>query len=278
MTVEQIAHEKRALVLGGAGMLGRQVTLASRRAGYQTWRVGHEVPITNYAALKTLDREVVPHVVVNCAGLVPYKGRWTGPQMIATNALGPWVVREAFPESRVIHISTDCVFDGQRRWGERYSISDRPNATNLYGRSKALGECPLSINVRTSFIGFDHGLLQWVLSRPAGSTIPGWQMASWSGATVYDVADALVHFFDGDLQDMGVNRSGLVHLVAAPIDKGIVLQWIKELFELDITVEQVKTPVINRTLKPTHLIERNLDRLKVIADERAPALEEARVG
>ena len=86
---------------------------------------------------------------------------------------------------RIIHFSTDCVFSGTKG---QYTEEDTPDAGDLYGRSKLLGEVTAdnAITLRTSIIGrglfSSSGLLEWFLSQ-AGNRIKGYRRAFYSGVT-----------------------------------------------------------------------------------------------
>lgn len=242
------------LVLGGRGMLGRAVAKASREAGLEVFVAGSEVDVASYDAMRTIESETTPHVVVNCAGVTPDKMRRPA-QMVRANALGPWVVASAFKGARIINISSDCVFDGSRLSPFAYTVEDRFDATDLYGRTKAMGECPEAINVRTSFIGFEHGLLRWLIDQPPGTAVDGWLNAMWSGGTVYDIAHEIVQLYGAP------ELSGVVHLSSNPIDKWSLVSWLNHNLRLDLTILPVEEPRVNRALKATRHFERNLDRL-----------------
>jgi len=233
-------------------MLGEAVRASAKMAGYEVWSSGSQHDVANYIAMKRLNHAFGPHVVVNCAGVIPTRSTWPI-AAIRTNALGPWVVNAVFTASRVVNVSTDCVFNGSDR--QPYLHTQLPNATDLYGRTKAMGEATGCVNVRCSFIGLRHGLLAWLLSQPAGAIIDGWANALWSGGTVYDVADALVD------QMLDVDP-GTYHLADdRAVSKYGVLCRLVELFDLDIEVRPQHEPYINRALHPTHHLERRLERL-----------------
>lgn len=88
---------------------------------------------------------------------------------IYLNSVLPHFLAEelADTKTKLIHISTDCVFEGDKG---RYSEMDRPNAISYYGRSKALGEVidDRNLTIRTSIIGPELkkdgiGLFHWFM-------------------------------------------------------------------------------------------------------------------
>lgn len=234
------------LVLGHKGMLGREVVEAGRRCEHQMIYSGGYDIVTS-AGLVLANREIEPDAVINCAGIIPAKcGDNVG--MLLVNAVGPHNVAKHFPGVHIVQVSTDCVFGGRDRGP--HAVYKHPDPDSLYGRSKLAGELtgPYHTTVRTSFIGYDHGLLPWFLSQTG--VVDGWYNAMWSGSTVYEVARKLV--------DIACNGpAGLVHLATKKaISKCDVLHLLKRGFDLELPkIRHSEYPMIFRDLKPTHLLE-----------------------
>lgn len=249
---------KRILLFGGSGMLGKRLYGRLIAAGHQVAAPSHsEFPIDYITEIVgQLARTLAwrPILIINCAGAIPEREP-VAECMIRANAVGPHIIaRDAarFGGIPVIHISTDCVFSGApdlRHPGRRYGAFNIPNAHDLYGRSKALGEVqvPHVTNVRTSFIGPEHGLWAWLASQPDGATVDGWQGAYWTGSTVDAVADAIAR-----MAAMDTPPGGTVHLATAgKISKHEVLCRLKEWLGLNVTIRPVYEPRIDRALLPT---------------------------
>jgi dTDP-4-dehydrorhamnose reductase len=253
----------RVLVLGGRGMLGRAVAKESRLQGWEVVAAGSEMDITSLPKMLELERQIHPHIVINCTGVIPIRLIFprTLLDMIQVNAIGPWVMRQAFQVSKLIHVSTDCVFSGDLTSGHAYYITHPTSGRDLYGRSKAMGEIPDAMVIRTSFIGFEHGLLNWVSTRNPGTHIDGWKNALWTGGTVYDVAKALVGCYES-------HRVGLEHLAAAPMNKAQLIRDLVFILQLDLEVDEVEEPHVNRMLHPTIPLERRLDQLDAVWREK----------
>ena len=146
----------------------------------------------------------------------------------------------------MIQFSSDCIFDGVKG---NYIESDFSNATDLYGKSKALGEVDYLANVvtmRTSSIGrevFPHGgLVEWFLGN-RGKTITGYKKAIYSGFPTKRLAEVISGFIlpNPDL-------SGILHVAAPAIDKWTLLQMIKEHFNLKIEIAANEEFNIERSL------------------------------
>jgi len=130
------------LVTGAGGMLGREVVAAAAARGLDCVGLGHgELDITDEGAVRAAVREHAPATIVNCAG-------WTGvdsaemheAQALAINRDGTALLAGAATATgaRLIHVSTDYVFDG--RATRPYVESDPTGPSTAYGRTKLAGE------------------------------------------------------------------------------------------------------------------------------------------
>src|SRR4029450_12712014 len=131
--------------------------------------------------------------VVNAVGIVKQRREADDPATaIVVNALLPHRLAERCREvgARLIHLSTDCVFAGTRG---AYTEADVPDAGDLYGRSKLLGEVDREgcLTLRTSMTGREiqssRGLIEWFLSR-RGQHVPGYSRARFRGLTTLQPA------------------------------------------------------------------------------------------
>jgi len=199
--------KNRVLVLGAGGMLGHMAVrvlsescevFGSTRAKMQDsgalskflpgdrWVSG--VDVLHNDVLETLLAEVQPHFVVNCVGLVKQKmSATTFIDSIEINALLPHRLSKACEKtnSKLIQVSTDCVFTCDQGIKE---LEHEPNATDLYGRTKFLGEIPYgsALTLRTSIVGRQlsgaESLFEWILSQNGG-IINGYRKALYTGLT-----------------------------------------------------------------------------------------------
>ena len=189
-----------------------------------------------------------PDVVFNCIGRIPSKAK-SPAEMIESNARWPHTLAATFPDSRIIHVSTDCVFSGRKHtFSGGYTTNDLPDPVDLYGRSKLCGESAERnvLNVRTSFIWFDHGLLPWLLEHE-GPTVPGWLNALWTGSTAPAVARGLL-----DIAEDSCYETGVVHLSSRwKKSKYEVLAQLNRVLALGLEVSESVYPYVNRALEPT---------------------------
>lgn len=246
----------RILIMGGDGMIGHQLL--------RQWRSRHDVRVTlhrdlpayleygglftaanSYCGIDVLRAEDLmsvfadfqPQAVINTAGIVK--------QQAASKASIPSLeINALFPHrlallckataSRLVQLSTDCVFSG-RAGG--YLETDNPDADDLYGRTKLLGEVydDHCITVRTSAIGAEMsrkvGLLEWFLAQK--EPVKGFSKAIYSGFTTIELSriieKLLVEF---------PTAHGLYHVSSAPISKYDLLTLVKK--KLNAPVEIIR--------------------------------------
>jgi dTDP-4-dehydrorhamnose reductase len=190
--------------------------------------------------------EVRPEVVINCIGLVKQLEEANDPiQALSINALLPHRVARlcALVGARLIHVSTDCVFSG-RKGG--YAETDTPDAEDLYGRSKLLGEVDYpSITLRTSIIGHElnsaHGLIGWFLAQKSG--VKGYSRAIFSGLPTCELARVV--------RDFVIPRPelhGLYQVAAAPISKYELLRLVNQQYGKDLSIAPDEALKIDRSL------------------------------
>lgn len=189
-----------------------------------------------------------PDVVVNCVGIIKQRASAKDPvQSISVNALFPHRVARLSMAAgaRLIHISTDCVFGGT---AGPYNEADPPDAEDLYGRSKLLGEVggPGCLTLRTSMIGREvtsgHGLVEWFLAQP-GPDVPGFTRAVFSGLTTHALAEVVL-----EIAERHHDLHGLYHVSAEPITKFDLLRLVASQFGLERTIVPVDEPAIDRSL------------------------------
>jgi dTDP-4-dehydrorhamnose reductase len=206
------------------------------------------IDIANTEMLVRLFKTERPTVVINCVGVIKQLSAAKDPLVsIATNALFPHRLADlcATADARLIQISTDCVFTG-RRGG--YRESDVPDAEDLYGRTKLLGEVdyPNAITLRTSIIGHEletHvSLVDWFLNQQ-GPTVRGYRKAIYSGLPTIELAKVI--------RDIVIPRqqlNGLWHVASDPINKYELLRLIAEIYGKRIEIIPDDTVAIDRSL------------------------------
>jgi dTDP-4-dehydrorhamnose reductase len=189
-----------------------------------------------------------PDVVINCIGLTKHHKEAEDPLLaIPLNALLPHRIAELCQVvgARLVHVSTDCVFAGSRG---NYLETDAPDATDIYGKSKILGEVINSthaITLRTSTIGHElnsaYGLLEWFLAQK--TSCKGFSRAIFSGLpnTVFAqiVRDYVIPHPE---------LHGLYHVAADPINKYDLLQLVARQYNKSIDITREDNFIIDRSL------------------------------
>jgi dTDP-4-dehydrorhamnose reductase len=195
-----------------------------------------------------------PDIVVNCVGLVKQLAAGSDPlAALPINSLFPHRLLRLckVAGARLIHISTDCVFDGAKGL---YSESDVASARDTYGLSKYLGEVhdPHAITLRTSIIGPEldsaHGLVSWFLAQRAG--VKGFTRAIFSGLPTVELARVI--------RDFVIPRaelSGLYHVSAEPISKHDLLLLVAREYGKSIDIAPESEVIIDRSLDSTRFRE-----------------------
>jgi dTDP-4-dehydrorhamnose reductase len=198
--------------------------------------------------LEVLVDELRPDYVINAVGLIK-QHKCLATEMIRLNSWLPWHIQQILQKKggRFIHFSTDCVFRGDQG---NYAEQVTPDVTDIYGRSKALGEIADQTNtlcLRTSIIGRElknHlSLVDWFLGQPVGAALHGYQGAIYTGLPTHSVAKFLVNVIK-----LAPELSGLYHLSSDPISKYDLLCRIRERASLDVTIDPVTEPRIDRSL------------------------------
>jgi len=259
----------RILVLGGEGMLGHKMfqTLSERYpdtfcsirgklddAFYRDislFTAGAAIPetdIMDWPAVSGQLRESRPDYVVNCIGIVKQRAAaHEAIPSITINSLLPHQLAHLLEEwgGRLIHFSTDCVFDGHTG---SYTETSPSNAEDLYGRSKYLGEVayPNALTLRTSIIGRElaefKSLLEWFL-RNGGGKVKGYRRVIYAGVTTNYMAQLVANLITDH-----PTLAGLYQVTSPPIDKYDLLCRLKEAYKLDLEIEPDDDMVSDRSM------------------------------
>jgi dTDP-4-dehydrorhamnose reductase len=189
-----------------------------------------------------------PDVVINAVGIVKQRrDAESATTTIAVNALLPHRLADqcAAAGARLIHISTDCVFAGTKG---AYTEADVPDAHDLYGRSKLLGEVDRAgcLTVRTSMVGREirtsRGLFEWFFSH-RGEIVPGFTRARFSGLTTAELSRVIA-----DIVQRQPELRGVWHVAGDPINKFDLLTIVNDAFRLGSTLRADESFVCDRTL------------------------------
>lgn len=255
----------RILVLGASGMLGNaMLRVMSERDGWTVYgtlrapnkalqalapraQLLHGVHADQPDCLMAAFIQSRPQVVINCVGLIKQLALADDPlEAIPINGLLPHRLASLceLAQARLVHVSTDCVFSGGQG---NYRESDIPDARDLYGRSKLIGEVCYgnAITLRTSIIGHelgrDHGLIGWFLAQQG--RVSGYTEAIFSGLPTCELARVV-----RDHVIPNTDLHGLYHVAAEPISKHDLLQIVSHEYGKRLHIEPDDKVKINRSL------------------------------
>lgn len=247
---------QKILILGAAGMLGHTLfNLLGKNNGFEVYGtirnpdsfIGRPSPGLKDRILSGVDagdfdtiiralKDVKPDVVINCIGIIKQLPSADDPlTAISINALLPHKIAAVCGSTgaRMIHISTDCVFSGDKG---NYTEEDISDAIDLYGRTKFLGEVDYShcITLRTSIIGHElkskYGLIEWFLAQQG--KVRGFTNAIYSGFPTVEIACIIAGFV---IPNPGL--SGLYQVSSEPVSKYDLLQLVAKEYKKQIEIE-----------------------------------------
>lgn len=260
-------YQMKILILGGNGMIGHKIFQVLNEDFKNTWvlirKKKRDLPYVNFFNSNIIegfeledDKTLFsfldnfnPDIIINAVGITIRRGvnekisKSIFINSLLPNLLEDWVNR--MPNKRLIHLSTDCVFNGELG---SYNEESIPNATDIYGRTKILGEVKGSntITLRSSMIGRElenfTELFEWVISQK-GSRIKGFNNAIYSGITTIRMARYI------KLIIMNFPKlSGLFNVSSEPISKYNLIKLLNKNFDLNLTIEIENSYKTNKVL------------------------------
>ncbi|MBZ9686407.1 SDR family oxidoreductase [Clostridium estertheticum] len=237
---------KKILVLGATGMAGHMIsnyfkTLSEK---YVVFDICHTVKLEEKSIvldihdlnlLNTIIAELNPDIIINSIGILNRNAEDDPSNTIFINSYFPRYLEKQFKNTntKLIHLSTDCVFSGDTG---NYNENSVPDGMDLYAKTKVLGEINNNkdLTVRTSIIGPElktngTGLFHWFM-RQTG-TVTGYSKVMWSGVTTLQLAKCLDLMIENNL-------NGLYNLTSkASISKYELLKIVNSVFEKSILIE-----------------------------------------
>ena len=271
----------KILILGAYGMIGHKLflTLSKRfdlfatcRSFHKKWshilpkeRLFADVHADNFDSVIGAVKSIAPDVVINCIGIVKQLDAAKDPIIAITiNALFPHhlalICKNA--GARLIHFSTDCVFNGVKG---NYTDDDPSDANDLYGRTKFLGELnfPHCVTLRTSIIGHELngrlGLIDWFLSQEG--KVRGFTQAIYTGFPTVEMARIIAEYVIPN-EDL----SGLYQVSSSPISKYELLRLVADQYNKRIEIEPYAEFSCDRSLDSS--------RFRATTGYRPPSWEE----
>lgn len=228
-------------LFGSSGMLGKYVdTILSHSFEVISFsRKDYDVFMDQWSKLNVLLGNMKSNdIIINCIGIIPQKYKLSDiHSFIKVNTLFPHKLQEIAEKknSKLIHITTDCVFNGSKGL---YDENDMHDEKNIYGVSKSLGEPEKSTIIRTSIIGHEENhkksLLEWIILNKDGE-INGYDNHLWNGVTCLTLANIIK-----DMIEKNIYWKGVRHIYSpSKVSKYDLCQYINEIYGLNININKV---------------------------------------
>ena len=267
----------KVLIIGGNGMIGSELlrslklfnknlevkaTLRNKLNHYDIYLIYNnkdcffKINVFEIDNIKDLIKLYKPNVIINCVGVTKQKiNDFSLDKVKYINSNFPHKLYKLCNKEsiRLIHLSTDCVFSGNR--GE-YKFNDIADAKDIYGQTKKEGEIihDNSLTIRKSTIGYEmnkpHGLLEWFLCQK--NDVLGFKNAIFTGVSTIELSKFISHIICKHQE-----LSGLLHLRGPKIDKYSLLKKIKYFFNLDhINLKVDEKYICDRSLNEDRLLSK----------------------
>jgi len=198
--------------------------------------------------LEKILKKIYPNIIINCVGITIRRGvldNINNTQFLNSklpHLLDNWSKKN---NSKLIHLSTDCVFSGLNG---NYNDDSIPDASDLYGLSKAKGEVKnsSSLTLRCSMIGREvynfTELFEWLHSMK-GKSVEGYNKVLYSGITTVrmgKIIKSIIENFN--------TMSGIYNISSVPISKFDLLKKISKVFKLNVDIQENPNIVSNKIL------------------------------
>ncbi|MFL0268896.1 SDR family oxidoreductase [Candidatus Clostridium radicumherbarum] len=192
------------LILGATGMAGHTISIYLHEQGHDVTTFSRDPFLycnnitgdaMDKAFITSMLKKVDYDVVINCIGVLNQECDRAPSKAVYLNSYLPHLIADLLNEtkSKLIHMSTDCVFSGK---DGTYNEDSFPDGDSLYDRTKALGEIKDNKNLtfRNSIVGPDMkengiGLFNWFMKQ--NGNINGYSKAIWTGVTTLSLAKAM---------------------------------------------------------------------------------------
>lgn len=259
----------RVLLLGASGMLGHAV--------YKDLREKYDLTITTRKAKKDLLGEIdcqylefdvvrllddatskrweyFPRFVeavgdvdyvVNAIGVINIFANRDPANSFFVNAALPHILARQY-KTRLIHISTDCVYDAgpSGPYDENAPLAPK----DLYGVTKSLGEPKDCLTIRTSIIGQEldsrGSLIDWFLHQPTDKPISGYTNHLWNGITTRQYARVC-----DKVMSARISKAGVFHVFTNVVSKYDMLVAFRKKFGIRCEIVPVEAnPPVDRRL------------------------------
>ena len=250
----------KVLILGSSGLIGHQVyNYLQDNSDFSLSNISYTRKLNNETIL--LDarkdqyffdqiRHIQPNYIVNCIGVLISEAKQDPESAMFLNAHLPHRLVNLANNinAKLIHMSTDCVFSGNKQ--SPYLETDEKDGSDTYAKTKSLGEVDSKnhLTIRTSVIGPEiisgsGELFHWFMNQ--SGIIEGFTKAIWSGVTTIELAKAIKWFINN-------NTIGLYQLTnGISINKYDLLHLFKKYTNKNIEISKVDGIVTNKSFVDT---------------------------
>lgn len=252
-------YKSKILILGSSGLIGHQIynyllnleeyiilgISKNRKFKNEDLNLDFE----NINLLESVINDYKPNYIINCAGKLISASNKSPESAIYLNAYFPYLLMKIAEKAnaRLIHISTDCVFSGNKGQYSEYELKD---GTSIYSKTKSLGEIDSNkhLTLRTSVIGPEidlkgEELFNWFMCQ--NEPINGYTESIWSGVSTIVLARVLKKCID-------INLTGLYNITTEnPINKFELLSIINQFRFNKILINPVIGVKSNKSLIDT---------------------------
>jgi dTDP-4-dehydrorhamnose reductase len=240
----------KIILFGATGMLGNYVYqyLKTRYAVFPVNRDTFDILKNQTYYLEMVIQKIIDKfkinddlMIINCMGLIPQNVNNT----VNRDRHDYFIINSIFPtklallarkyNAKMIHITTDCVFNGS---AGNYDEDSPHDEMNDYGLSKSLGEPDNCCVIRTSIIGEEKmnktSLLEWVRGN-SGGEINGYTNHFWNGITCLQLAKIIHQMIVSDIYWTGVRH------IFSPnsVSKYELVSMINDIYKLGIKIKPI---------------------------------------
>lgn len=255
--------KNKILILGSSGLIGHQVyNYFKDNSVSELYNLSHKRKLQKDTILLDARNEnsfiekifsIKPHYIINCIGVLISESSKDPENASFLNSYMPHRLAKLADqiEAKLIHISTDCVFSGDKK--DPYIETDVKDGRDVYSKTKQLGEVinDRHLTLRTSVVGPElksdgEELFHWFMSQK--SEISGFTKAIWSGVTTIELAKAVKWSIDNDI-------TGLYHVTNnSSISKYELLKLFKKYTKKNIHIEPVDGNYVDKSFIDTRLL------------------------
>ena len=247
----------KILILGSSGILGKTLQLYLSKKNIDFLTISREKNnnrnitlknISNFKNLEELIFKIGPTHIINCIGVTKFNNTYKNKKItVSLNTKMPIYLAEFCKLNKIylLHISTDCVFSGEKG---NYSDNSYKDSKDLYGLSKNIGEVKNKFTgtIRTSFIGPElntkKSLLSWFLNEK--KFVRGYSKAFFSGLTSLELCKIIYNYFI----KKNILQNKIINIGSRRISKFTLLTKIRKIFKKKINIVRYQNFTIDRSL------------------------------